>query len=61
MFQKLRNLIPAKVSEWGKQTLDSQREKLKKVFPKNHQVIEDVVMLGVEVTVVFGTKMLSIY
>ena len=60
MFQKLRNLIPTKVSEWGKQALDSQREKLKKLSPKHHMIIEHGVLLGVEVAVVFGTKNLSI-
>ena len=60
MFQKLRNLSPAKVSEWGKQAINSQREKLEKAFPQSHKIIVEGICLTGEVVLVLGRKYLSI-
>lgn len=60
MFQKLRNLSPTKVSEWGKQAIKSQREKLEKAFPQKHKIIFEGICLTGEVVLVFGRKYLSI-
>ena len=56
MMQRLRSFIPVKVSEWGKQTWNSQREKLKKTFPNQHEKIADAGMIAFEVAIVVGTK-----